>query len=833
MSERIDRALELLVVWVLLVSGLGLGLALAGHFLAPQVLLASILLTTGYAWWTRGAKSSLRGTPNWRHLLFLGLVGLFFRLPAYHYVLGGQDEGLYVNIAHHIENTGGVAVSDKVLERLEGTPYAGTYLDENRSSGLYVPGVYAKSATGTQLQFQFYHLFPVWMALFDGIFGNTWAVHALTLFALLSILFFYRLALVVSNSPRTALLAATLLAVCPLHAFFSKFPVTEVPTLAFSLIGFTYLAAYRGDVGRKCSSRWLWISALAFGALFVTRISGFMYIPFLAAIALAGAVLDADRQRQRAVSRWGLAVTGLYALSVWYGLRWSGIYARDIYSLSFKPIFGQHWRACMAAIVLAFLLCWFATTVVAHRHRGRECIQRYLVEPCRWIIGLALLAGLALGLYKIYRLGWTHHYDADAWLGLTWGLASSGVMAAKASSLMALLVYLGPLIPVCFLAVAVRKQDVQELEFLRVFVTGFFVYVVTLQWIAPYGPYYARYLLSELVPYMLLLVVLIQPAIRHASMRKGILVLLYMSAVYMGLASAAQLGKSENDGLYASLGQLLSSVGSNDLVLLNEPMYDLPTTAELETPILYTFNHNALAISSDSLKNAAYLAGLDANYDDVYLVSEDAAVPAGFALIGSTRIEDWAFKKTHLYPRALEMRGDRQLYFYLLEKPEFPLGHEQAFQPLGPWNDWLVDGWSQPEGWGTWSDGNHAELALDPRQFHSAKDGLRLTFGARVFVSQAHPRQRIEVRLNHEIVAQYLVEYPQQNVKLAVDVPAGDMGGASKIRVGFNLPDAISPKSLGQGGDTRQLALGLMTVNAEALDVTPVVAEPSHDSKHR
>ena len=47
-GSQVDRALELLVVWVLAVSALGLVAALAGCFLAPQVCLAAFLLTGLY-----------------------------------------------------------------------------------------------------------------------------------------------------------------------------------------------------------------------------------------------------------------------------------------------------------------------------------------------------------------------------------------------------------------------------------------------------------------------------------------------------------------------------------------------------------------------------------------------------------------------------------------------------------------------------------------------------------------------------------------------------------------------------------------------------------------
>lgn len=827
MDKRIDRTLELLVVWVLVTSALGLASALVGHFLPAQVVIASLLLASAYAWRTREPSTAPGVTPDWRHLLLLSLVCLFFRLPAYHYVLGGQDEGLYVNISQYIEHTGGVAVKDTVLERLKDSRHVATYLAQNRfSAGAYVPGVYAPDPHSSRLEFQFYHLFPVWMALFSGIFGSTFGVYALSFFAWLSVLFFYRLTLVISGSRKVALVAGLLLALNPLHVFFSKFPVTEVPTLAFSLIGFTYLAAFWSLKNPVGSYRWLWISAGCFGALFVTRISGFMYVPFFVALAIASTIMDTSVWRRRAVLAWTLGVVALYALSVMYGLHWSGQYADAIYRLSFQRIFHSAWRTDLALAIVVMLAAWSAFTFLARSEPTRKRMGRLFVQPIRRAIGGLVVLALAVGMFKIYRLGWTDHAASDAWLNGVWGLADSGSMAIKSSSLFALLVYLGPLLPACFLAFVVRRQHDPRIEFLRLFAAGFFVYVVVLQWTVPYGPYYARYLLSELVPYLMLFVVLVWSGMPASAWKKSVKGMLVISLVFMTVASAAQLGKSANDGLYRALKQLLASVDSSDLVIVNLSQGGYPTSAEIKTPILYTLGLSALSISDQSLHNRDYLAALDARYDDIYLVSSDAVLPQGFEALGSTRVTDWAYAWTHLYPRKLVVRGEKRLYLARLSRLVLPLSDAQPFTSDGPWNDWLTSGWGDPETWGTWSIGQHAELTIDPRQLPDTAQGLRLQFDGKAFVTTAHPRQRIHVTLNGETVGEYDVSYPVSKVSITVDIAPDIMSATRKIRIGFDFPDAASPRSIGLNSDSRELALGLTSVQA-----TPLGAVPSSTSQ--
>ncbi|MGH8164245.1 MAG: hypothetical protein ACREP1_07930, partial [Rhodanobacteraceae bacterium] len=95
----VDRVLDLVVAFTIIASLVGLAAALAGVFHAPQVLLGSLLLTGWYGYRTQGRSALPGAIPRWWHVALLLGVALFFRLPAYHYVLGAQDEGLYTNIA--------------------------------------------------------------------------------------------------------------------------------------------------------------------------------------------------------------------------------------------------------------------------------------------------------------------------------------------------------------------------------------------------------------------------------------------------------------------------------------------------------------------------------------------------------------------------------------------------------------------------------------------------------------------------------------------------------------------------------------------------------------
>ncbi|MFT4197673.1 MAG: phospholipid carrier-dependent glycosyltransferase [Pseudoxanthomonas sp.] len=674
------RTVELGIVWLLAVSLLGVASVLVGHFLPPLVLVGAALLTAAYAARVPRIASGVPQLGDKRHLLWLLLACLLFRLPPYHYVLGGQDQGVYVNMAHYIARTGAIRIDDEVLKRLSGSPFLQRYLAENyppvavgqgprpeRDS--YLPGLYVSSAAGTRLDFQFYHLFPMWMALAIAVFGAGAGVYALTLFASLSVLFAYWLVLALSGSRRAALVAGLLLALNPLHAFFSKFPVTEVPTLAFSLLGFSGLAWYWFGAPDQRHRRWLALSAVAFGALFLTRISGFMYVPFVLAIAIVTAARDPDRTRSRHVQYWALAVLGLYASSVLYGLTWSFPYAADIYQKSFEPLFRRHWHLWVGMVVGCSLLAWPMLAVAARTARGRR-VGECLIELARWAVAPALALALLLSLYKICVLGWTGQLGGNLGSGhlAEAGLPGSHWRAVKRSSMVQLLIYLGPLLPLAFLGGAWFRQRDPAREFVRVFASGFLVYVLTMQWVIPYGPYYDRYLLSEVVPYMLVYTVLWWASRPPGRVRSVLGAALGVSMLYAAGASAQQWGKSEKAGVYEALSKLLAPVGPDNLLLLETkgPTSAMPDS-ELKTPVLLTYGLPAVSVTRDGLRDRAYLADLSTRYGGVYAVTASPAPPPGFVATGSIRFKVRGYPSSHGLPRRLTTIRDKYLYLYRLD----------------------------------------------------------------------------------------------------------------------------------------------------------------------
>lgn len=816
----LDRWLGCIAVFAVAASLIGLVTTLAGNFYALPVALVSVLVAGLYDYAMQRRGVGLPGAvPRWRHVLLLILVALPLRVPAYHYVMGGQDEGLYVNIAHYIERTGGIEVHDGIRQSLQGTRYLDRYDANNHVGTSYVAGVY-KDGRDSRLQFQFYDLFPVWMALFGGMLGAAASVYAQTFFGLFSIVLFYRLTLLLTGRHRAALVSGGLLALSPLHVFFSKFPVTEIPTLCFSLLGFLLLAGYCSAVPDERRGSWLLLSGLAFLCVFTTRISGFMYLPFVIGLAWVATLLDRDPPRKWHLQHWAIGVTAAYLLSVLYGLIWSTHYAHDIYVASFQPLLGTHWKALLGVIGSGVIVAWALGALCLRRHVLGDAVRGRLSTAVHWLPTAIVYIALALGLLKIYWLGWTDHYRNSRGYHV-WHLAHAGWYGATASSAWMLVVYMGPFLVLAFLASLAWACRDPRVTFLRWFVAGFFVYVIVLQWVVPYSPYYARYLLSAVVPYATLLTVCTWSILRRGGRRLAFSIVMVVSLLYGAVLSAAQIGKNENAGARAALARIAAQVGPSDLILLDDSPGSEINQSEIKTPLIYTFDRAVATVGPAGLDDQGYLAKLASVYDDVFFVtSRKAPPPAGFSYVASSRFKVMGYQHNHSFPHRLLVARNYALYLYRRAHGWTPLGQQVAFANGSTGVGWLLSGWSRPESWGTWSDGNQAVLSIDPRAMPQSASGLTLRLFAKILVNSTHPVQKVKVVVDGETVARYVGRFPA--TRLTMDIPIGSqlLHSPHPVKIAFSLPNATSPAAIGINRDGRQLAIGL--VAAQLLPGGPV-----------
>lgn len=146
--------------------------------------------------------------------------------------------------------------------------------------------------------------------------------------------------------------------------------------------------------------------------------------------------------------------------------------------------------------------------------------------------------------------------------------------------------------------------------------------------------------------------------------------------------------------------------------------------------------------------------------------------------------------------------------------PRLPTGSRVLTNSSGQGAVYLGEGWSWPEAGHVWSQAGAVQLLLP---LDREQRGFRMELMG--FVSPAHPRQRVQVRIDQrEMMAFVVGNSDVRRIDIPVDSRAwgDDPGQKSRLFVvELLLPDAVSPNELGMGGDQRELGIGLVSLSAQ------------------
>jgi hypothetical protein len=130
----------------------------------------------------------------------------------------------------------------------------------------------------------------------------------------------------------------------------------------------------------------------------------------------------------------------------------------------------------------------------------------------------------------------------------------------------------------------------------------------------------------------------------------------------------------------------------------------------------------------------------------------------------------------------------------------------------------LLNGWSSPEEWGTWSINSRAALHLNTLVDSGGKVGVLIRGHA--YVNDQHPQQQIELLIDGQIVDAWAVKHPEPKFERMIVVDAAMFRQKGGLNFEFHLPDSISPKELGISSDTRSLGFGLWEIHVEQISAT-------------
>ncbi len=648
-----ERVAVSLLAAVPVISLVAVVLLCCGSFTAQRALVIGIPLALWLSW-PLLLKSELESrwparARGW--LVLMLLVAALLRWPPAAHLESTSDQAVYMAMAAYFAENGTLDVTDDVRDSLA-SPDAVARFDRNNISSVYQPGIYVDLEKPGHYVFQFYHVHPLWMAIFGGVLGLDHAVWSQIFFGLLSLFFAALIAERLSCDWRTGIAFAGLLACLPLHVFFSKFPISEMPTLAFA-----FLAVYAMLRGSECDNdqvqaRWLVLAALAFATIFLTRISGFVYLPVLYVGALlCHAFVEDDRRRKR----WGffwLSVVACYFGSVIYGLVFSAPYSQAIYLMHFGPVLAWvPWILAACALIAA--LPFAILRGAAGRKRLRGWMQRAWFQGQRWI-PLLLLVLLVLGAVRVGLLAFTDYYRGNDWYDQTWRMSHAGTNAILRSALVVAAENMGPVL-VLLLPFALWKPGVSASRvLLTTMVLAMIAYSAVLQWFLPFQYYYSRYLLSELVPFTLLLVV-IRAADwwRVVARRRWIAAGFALTAVYFAWYAWPLIGFREARHAESSLARIANEVDPGSVLLVDEEGIDF--ASHFVTPLRMWFGTNVYSVH-DFAEIPVIVQDLKrAGAQNILLLSGRNGIPRLFAYDMRVHVEQTRMERSPYIPRQSEM----------------------------------------------------------------------------------------------------------------------------------------------------------------------------------
>ncbi|MDE2667093.1 MAG: sulfatase-like hydrolase/transferase [Acidobacteriota bacterium] len=138
----------------------------------------------------------------------------------------------------------------------------------------------------------------------------------------------------------------------------------------------------------------------------------------------------------------------------------------------------------------------------------------------------------------------------------------------------------------------------------------------------------------------------------------------------------------------------------------------------------------------------------------------------------------------------------------LRTRPQYEFGTDITFGLLGNADDFLGFGWSSPMSNGCWNNGHNSSLKI---KLAVPENDLLLKATLRPYIKPEVPEQQIHVLANGTEIDLWSAGKQQVHQFRAV-IPKA-LIHSPDVEIAFHLPNAVSPRSIGAGGDRRQLAI--------------------------
>jgi len=542
-------------------------------------------------------------------LIVILLIATILRYNPSLYLVGGQDPGLYTIMSKQYERNQSMFYEDKLQNVLNYDQSAIYNQNQNHNNNYFS----VSTEHDNKYVLLFYPLFPTWISIFSSVFGQNLSMYSLTLFSIISIISIYELGYLISGNKKSGYIASFLLAINPLHIFFSKFPVTEILSLALVSSGFLYL--YKYILKGKSHTIYLLLSLLLFSSFFYARISAFMYIPFFIFIYLYF-FLYSNRNSRKKINIYFIALSFSFVLSLCFYYLFLPQLFFIMYSEYVIKLFLPNPLTKITILGLVILLS--ILFIKFQKFFDIKKIQTIIIKS----IPLIFLLILIYSIYRLYLLSSTNFFINDPWYE-RWNLVNSGIYTVKHSSLYATLLYLSPIgFILIFLFPFFNKNSIfTKLIFLEVFFIEFWIINNCLgKMEVPYHYYYSRYLLSELIPAGVLLVSCYIGYIDNHKAKKILnsIFIILITLCYIPF-SFIQFNKQENTDIN-QIYKISRFVKPNDLLYLIKDNFGFHNDL-IKSPLLGYFNLNVFSIDKTNDLLSEPLQNLNSQFNSVFILT--------------------------------------------------------------------------------------------------------------------------------------------------------------------------------------------------------------------
>jgi hypothetical protein len=588
-------------------------------------------------------------------LLFLAIIllAIFFRISPNLYLTGGQDQGSYVSLSKQYEINHSLYIKDELRESLseEGKEIY------DKSGAATMLGVSPLDLEDSTYYMPFYPVSPSWMSIFGTLFGSDNRVYAISMFAILSILATYLFSYEISGRRKSVgLTASFLLAINPLHVYFSKIPLTEIVSLTFFFFSLYFLIKFYNDFKEGEIRKFtLFLSLLSATVLFYTRMSALIFSPIIVLIPILSLLFVKDRKLTKYLTIYSI----FWFLSLGISYLFYYFFLPDLFTNIFE---GRVLNLVSLEILLITLGgIFFLLPVVFLSSEVKRYLKRGLQFLRKHFLYIFLIFFFSLILYELWL------YISEIFIKENWSIFSHQSLSYfKQLNFLATLLYLSPLgfllLPFAVYHL-IKKRDGKYFLLISSLLL-FFVYCWGVMKLSPYHYYFVRYQLSELIPLCIVVLSIFLVDLYESTKYKKIMIFISLFPIsYFLFFSSIQL--RDYEGADKSKFEYLSSiVGKDDILLVAGNEFS--SAQQIVFPMKYYYEINTFSIYRFTYMKFPEVEELKKKYKKVYILT--ATTDWKFA--GTKSVKEIEFKNNYF----VHCLRDEDAYFEMdSHSPDIPL----------------------------------------------------------------------------------------------------------------------------------------------------------------